>query len=138
MKKLSLVFTLSFLLVGCGSTDNFAGCIVENMRGVQNEPSRAAVNRMCLSTYPDKYNQLKVGVGNSMLNSTTKDECIAKNNKNIILRNASSNLIYACHCLYDEPEYKGETCRSEAERFLDGEIPVDKLKKPWEYNYNSR
>lgn len=52
MKKLSLVFTLSFLLVGCGSTDNFAGCIVENMQGVQNEPSRAAVNRMRLSTYP--------------------------------------------------------------------------------------
>lgn len=109
LKFLGCAFVL-LVIAGCGSTNNFAGCIVENMQGVQNEQARVAVWRLCSEKHPERYDGLEIGVGNGWFGSTTRDECVAKNGKNIFNENASASMSFACHCLYGEPKYDKEQC----------------------------
>lgn len=122
---------LSIALFGCGSKSNYAGCMVENLKGVQNEQSRVSALNLCKSKYPSQYSDLKVGVGNGFLNSKTKAQCVLENGKSIQYKNAIGAMTYACHCLYDEPSYESESC-DPVENRINNVLGGKSNLKPWE------
>ncbi|OOR87005.1 hypothetical protein LP109_05525 [Moraxella bovis] len=108
--KFFAITTVLLVVAGCGSTSNYAGCIVENMEGVQNKKAAAAVRRLCGEKYPKRYDGLEVGVGNGWFGGTTRDECVATKGKTVLDESGSRNVFRACRCLYDEPDYDGQEC----------------------------
>lgn len=107
-----MILIVACFLTGCSRPSNFAECMLEDMQGVKNAPVFAATYKSCNTRFNNSYKEIQQGSGRGIFSYNNREECVLKNAKNTTFERASSSISIACGCLYNEPDYQGQTCYS--------------------------
>lgn len=110
MHKAFLGLIILFFLTSCSKPSNFAECIVQDMEGVQNIQVYSAIFKACKMEFPEAYKNIQQGSGRVLFSNVSREECVIKNAKNTTFQQAATVTTIACGCLYNEPDYKEQTC----------------------------
>lgn len=89
---------------------NFAECILDNMPGASNGATSAAIFQSCGHEYQDRYSGVVRGSGKGLFGYKDGNACIVKLAKETVFQPAASAIAVACRCLYDDPQFRGQTC----------------------------
>ena len=111
MNKTILSLILLLTLTGCSKPNNFAECIIQDMKDVQNPQVFVTIHKACYAKFTSMYSDIEQGYGRGMFSYENRGECIIDNAKNTTFDRAASSMSVACGCLYDEPQYQGQSCK---------------------------
>jgi hypothetical protein len=89
---------------------NFAECILSKMPGSANAATSGAVYQTCSQDFPDRYAGVIRGSGKGLFGYKDGNACIIKKGKETSFQPAASSIAVACRCLYDDPQFRGQTC----------------------------
>lgn len=89
---------------------NFADCILDKMPGVSNGAASAAVFQSCGQEYQDRYEGVVRGSGKGLFGFKDGNACVVKLAKETVFQPAATAIAVACRCLYDDPQFRGQTC----------------------------
>lgn len=99
------------LLASCSAVaGNFAECILDDMPGASNGVATGAVFRSCSQSFPGQYHGVVKGSGKGLFGFKNGNECTIKKAKATTFQPAASAISVACGCLYDLPQFDGQTC----------------------------
>lgn len=94
---------------------NFAECIISKMPGTSNAAATRAVVQSCGNDHPLRYSGVLRGEGRGIFGYKSGNACMIKEGKSTTFPMAAGAIALACRCLYDEPEFRGQTCAQTVE-----------------------
>lgn len=109
MKRQACVAATFLLVAGLARAD-FADCVLDKMPGTSNAAAAAAVYRTCSNDFPRRYSGIYKGVNRGFFAFKDAEACIIKKARDTAQPSAAFMIAAACRCLYDPPEFNGQTC----------------------------
>jgi hypothetical protein len=89
---------------------NFAECILDKLPGSSNQATHGAVFNICREKSNEKYTEILKGSGRGFFGHADGNSCVLKKAKETSYQLSAMQIAFACRCLYDPPEYNGQTC----------------------------
>ena len=112
MNRVFFGLVLAVARTGCSRPSNFAECIIADMDDVQNPQVFSAIYKSCTTAFPSLYQDIEQGSGQGLFSNKDRSSCVLDNARGATFPRAAESISIACGCLYTEPKYKGQTCKS--------------------------
>lgn len=100
-----LLLTLAMLVVTPAVlAGNFAECLLDNLPGVQNNPTTIAALNLCREQYPSEWSGVQQGSGRGLLSRfDSGSECTLEVGRDITVQQGAFLVAKSCKLLYDKP-----------------------------------